>query len=205
MTTSRLPRPARQPAPRGTTSRRVGRPVAVLAAAALSLALAGCSDDSTAEDPSVDPASSEPGTSEASPTEPSPTESESADPEEPAPSEPVAVPASGSAGAEQAWVVGMTQAGGRVETLATPLDSEQAVADFAAQLEGDVTDQLQQAVDAAGAADTMTWGTVAAIGCDAPESVTVEAGEAGFEVTPELPADRKQCVAPVTYVVVFNA
>ena len=44
-----------------------------------------------------------------------------------------------------------------------------------------------------------------AVGCDAPRSVAIDAGEAGFEVVPELPKSSVQCLAPMTYVVVFTA
>ena len=167
----------------------------------LAVVLTGCSDsdtDGTADDPAG---------SDATSSAPSPTES----PESPAshgePSgEPVSIPVTGSAGAVDGWLVSATEAGGRAETLASPLDSEQAVTDFTGQFRGaEMPERVLAAVDAAqaGAPEEMVWGAVAAIGCDAPESVEIQAGEAGFEVTPVLPAEKRQCLAPVTYVVTF--
>ena len=46
---------------------------------------------------------------------------------------------------------------------------------------------------------------VVSTGCEPPRSVTIDAGEAGFEVVPTLPKSTVQCFAPVTYVVVFAA
>ena len=43
-----------------------------------------------------------------------------------------------------------------------------------------------------------------AVGCDAPRTVAIDAGEAGFEVVPKLPKSNSQCLAPMTYVVVFT-
>jgi hypothetical protein len=35
--------------------------------------------------------------------------------------------------------------------------------------------------------------------------VAIDAGEAGFEVVPQMPKSTIQCLAPMTYVVVFGA
>ncbi len=35
--------------------------------------------------------------------------------------------------------------------------------------------------------------------------MAIDAGEAGFEVVPKLPKSTVQCLAPMTYVVVFAA
>lgn len=58
---------------------------------------------------------------------------------------------------------------------------------------------------AAESPDATPYGAVAHIGCEAPTSVAIEAGEAGFEVVPALPKGTVQCLAPVTYVVLFAA
>lgn len=116
------------------------------------------------------------------------------------------VPVTGSAGVEQAVVVSGSEVGGEVSPLAFPLESPQERRDFGAQFDrgfGREVAQAAQSLDAP--ADSTTWGTVAAVGCAGPRSVRIDAGEAGFEVTPRLPESTVQCLVPVTYVVVFAA
>jgi hypothetical protein len=62
-----------------------------------------------------------------------------------------------------------------------------------------VADLVEQAPDAT------PYGAVVSTGCEPPRSVAIEAGEAGFEVVPALPKSTVQCLAPVTYVVLFAA
>ena len=192
------------PRPSSARTRSVLAPV--LASLLLGTALAGCADaePDTATDPQ--------GTTTSSTTpevEPSETSSET-------PSETTGddsgsgmaqpVPATGSAGVAEATVVSATEAGGSASTLAFVLDTEQAREDFAAQFERDFGDTVLAQLDAQQTpAGALPYGAIAAVGCDAPESVRIDAGEAGLEVTPELPAKTVQCLAPMTFVVIFAA
>ena len=187
-----------QPAPRRTRSA-----AGVLVALGLAAGLAACGDDAT-EDTATDPAPS------SSPTEVETTEPESSEPapsEEPPAPEAQVVEATGSAGVAEATVVAATEGGGSVSTLAFALDTEQAVADFAVELRSGLGERVSANVAdlAAESPDATTYGAVAHIGCEAPTSVAIEAGEAGFEVVPALPKSTVQCLAPVTYVVLFAA
>jgi hypothetical protein len=177
----------------------------VLVALALTAGLAACGDDAP-DDTATDPAPSSDVTSSSppSPSEPEPTEeptSESSDPNV------QTVEATGSAGIAEATVVGATEGGGSVSTLAFALDTEQAVADFAVELRSGLGESVSANVAdlAAESPDATPYGAVAHIGCEAPTSVAIEAGEAGFEVVPALPKSTVQCLAPVTYVVLFAA
>ncbi len=187
-----------QPAPRRTRSA-----AGVLVALGLAAGLAACGDDAT-EDTATDPAPS------SSPTEVETTEPESSEPapsEEPPAPEAQVVEATGSAGVAEATGVAATVGGGSVSTLAFALDTEQAVADFAVELRSGLGERVSANVAdlAAESPDATTYGAVAHIGCEAPTSVAIEAGEAGFEVVPALPKSTVQCLAPVTYVVLFAA
>lgn len=196
MTSSQSTSPRRS----GARTRSVLAPV--LASLLLGAALAGCADDDpdTATDPQ--------GTTTSSPTpevEPSETPTETpSDDSGSGMAQPV--PATGSAGVAEATVVSATEAGGSASTLAFVLDTEQARADFAAQFERDFGDTVLAQLDAQQTpAGALPYGAIAAVGCDAPESVRIDAGEAGLEVTPELPAGTVQCLAPMTFVVLFAA
>ncbi len=196
-----------------TSLRRSGaRSHSLLASASLALllgaSLAGCggSDSDTATDPE---SSSEPSvtTPAETPTE-TPTD---APPEPPAPSEEgpatgEALEVTGDAGITGATLISATDAGGTASTLAMVLDTEQAQTDFTDQFKSGFGESVLVALDKQKSmANTTPYGVVAAIGCDAPESVQIEAGEAGFEVTPSMPKETVQCFAPVTFVVLFAA
>ena len=177
----------------------------VLVALGLTAGLAACGDDAP-DDSATDPAPSSDVTSSSppSPSEPEPTEeptSESSDPNV------QTVEATGAAGIAEATVVGATEGGGSVSTLAFALDTEQAVADFAVELRSGLGESVSANVAdlAAESPDATPYGAVAHIGCEAPTGVAIEAGEAGFEVVPALPKSTVQCLAPVTYVVLFAA
>ena len=189
-----------QPAPRRTRSA-----AGVLLALGLAAGLAACGDDAT-EDTATDPAPSSSPT-EVETTEPAPEPSEPAPSEEPPAPEAQVVEATGSAGVAEATVVAATEGGGSVSTLAFALDTEQAVADFAVELRSGLGERVSANVAdlAAESPDATPYGAVAHIGCEAPTSVAIEAGEAGFEVVPALPKSTVQCLAPVTYVVLFAA
>ena len=171
--------------------------------------LAACGDDdaSTATDPagttSTPSASDTP--SETQSETPSPSESPSEEP----PADPGATPirVEGSAGVTDAVVVDATEGGGSPSTMATALDTDQAVADFVAGLESGLPEEVAAAVEdvAAGSPDATPYGAVVSTGCEPPRNVAIDAGEAGFEVVPALPKSTVQCFAPVTYVVVFAA
>lgn len=190
-----------QPAPRRTRAA-----AGVLAALGLAAGLAACGDEAT-EDTATDPAPSSSTPTEPESTEPAPEPTEPVPSEEPPAPEAQVVEATGSAGVAEATVVGATEGGGSVSTLAFALDTEQAVADFAVELRSGLGERVSASVAdlAAASPDATPYGAVAHIGCDAPTSVAIEAGEAGFEVVPALPKSTVQCLAPVTYVVLFAA
>lgn len=196
------------PRPSGARTRSVLAPV--LASLLLGTALAGCAD--AEPDTATDPQGT---TTSGTTPEVEPSETPSETPRE-TPSETTGddsgsgmaqpVPATGSAGVAEATVVSATEAGGSASTLAFVLDTEQAREDFAAQFERDFGDTVLAQLDAQQApAGALPYGAIAAVGCDAPESVRIDAGEAGLEVTPELPAETVQCLAPMTFVVLFAA
>ncbi len=192
-----------------TSPRRSGartRPVLapVLASLLLGAALTGCADEEP--DTATDPQGS---SSPSSSPEHQPDAQRDAHRGAP-PSEgsgmAQSVPATGNAGVTEATVVGATDAGGSASTLAFVLDTDLARSDFAAQFEGDFGETVLAQLDAEQvAAGAIPYGAIAAVGCDAPESVRIDAGEAGLEVTPQLPAKTVQCFAPMTFVVLFAA
>ncbi len=195
--------------PQSTSPRRSGARTRsalapVLASLLLGVALTGCADEEpdTATDPQ---GSSSPSTSSSPEVTPSETPTE-----EPPPSEGSGmaqpVPATGDAGVTEATVISATDAGGSASTLAFVLDSDLARSDFAAQFEGDFGETVLDQLDAEQVAGgEIPYGAIAAVGCDAPESVRIDAGEAGLEVTPQLPAKTVECFAPMTFVVLFTA
>ena len=181
---------------------------AIVTGLVLATTLAACGDDDGGDDTASDPASSastSPDETTETPTE-TPTETESPEPDSGSASG-ESIRATGSAGVTEAVVVSATEAGGSVSEMAFALDTDQAKADFASQFErgfGDVvaqtaTDQAQQAPDATPYAATV------AVGCEGPRAVAIDAGEAGFQVVAKIPKTNKQCLAPMTYVVVFAA
>lgn len=192
-----------QPGP--SRRRRTRSAAGVLVALGLTAGLAACGDDAP-DDSATDPAPSSDVTSSSppSPSEPEPTEEPTSEPSDP---NVQTVEATGSAGITEATVVGATEGGGSVSTLAFALDTEQAVADFAVELRSGLGESVSANVAdlAAESPDATPYGAVAHIGCEAPTSVAIEAGEAGFEVVPALPKSTVQCLAPVTYVVLFAA
>lgn len=190
-----------------SSHRRSGRrsAVALVAALALTGGLAACGDDDaddTATDPGTSSSPSPTETSSETPTE-TPSETPSETPTESGDGGQETIEATGSAGVSEVTLVSATGGGGSASTLAFALDTEQAVADFAAQFEAGFGATVGTAVAQVAEPGATTYGATAAIGCDAPRSVAVEAGEAGFEVTAALPKSTVQCLAPVTYVVLF--
>ena len=183
------------------TTRMTSR-TASLAALALALAvgLAACSDDGG--DTATDPEAS---SSTPSPTEDSPSPEPSGTPQVDVGTAET-VEATGSAGVTQATMVHATEVGGSTSTLAFALDTDQAVVDFVGQFDDSFAEPLGAAIGAeVGLAPQATpYAATVAVGCDAPRSVAIDAGEAGFEVVPKLPKSNVQCLAPMTYVVVFT-
>ena len=186
------------------TTRTTPRTASLAALAlVLSVGLGGCGDDGgdTATDPD---SSSSPSPSEDSPSE-TPTETPTETPQ-PEPGTAGTITAIGSAGVTQATLVHGTEAGGSASTLAFALDTDQAVTDFVEQFDETFRPALGAAIgaEAAIAPDATPYGATVSVGCDAPRSVAIDAGEAGFEVVPKLPKSTVQCFAPMTYVVVFT-
>ena len=177
---------------------------ALLAALALAGGLSACGDDDggTATDPA---ATSTPSPSESpsdTPSEtPSPSESPSEDPSAGGDATPIRV--EGSAGVTDAVLVDATEGGGSPSEMAFALDTDQAVADFVVGLQSGLPDEVTAAVKDLSAPGTTPYGAVVSTGCEPPRSVAIDAGEAGFQVVPALPKSTVQCLAPVTYVVVF--
>lgn len=170
---------------------------------ALAAGLTACGDDG-ADDTASDPATS--ASPSPDPTSETPTETSTV-PESGSGTQET-IPAIGSAGVTEATLISATQGGGSASSLAFALDTDQARADFAAQFDGSFADTVStsaaEVAQQAGAGSTV-YGATAAIGCDAPLNVAIDAGEAGFEVIAKLPKSSVQCLAPVTYVVLFAA
>ena len=177
---------------------------ALLAALALAGGLSACGDDDggTATDPAG--TTSTPSPSDPTPSEtPSPSESPSEDPSAGGDATPIRV--EGSAGVTDAVLVDATEGGGSPSEMAFALDTDQAVADFVVGLQAGLPDEVATAVEDLRAPGTTPYGAVVSTGCEPPRSVAIDAGEAGFQVVPALPKSTVQCLAPVTYVVVFAA
>ncbi|MCY4726895.1 hypothetical protein NYO98_11460 [Nocardioides sp. STR2] len=177
---------------------------ALLAALALAGGLSACGDDDGATATDLAGTTSTPSPSDAE--IPSETPSPSDSPSEPS-ADPGATPidAEGSAGVTEAVLVDATEGGGSPSTLAFALDTDQAVSDFVVGLQNGLPDEVAAAVHEVHAPGSTPYGAVVSTGCEPPRSVAIDAGEAGFEVVPALPKSTVQCLAPVTYVVVFAA
>ena len=192
-----------------TSSRRSGARTrsasALLAALALAGGLSACGDDDggTATDPAGTTSTPSPSdTPSETPSEtPSPSESPSEDPSAGGDATPIRV--EGSAGVTDAVLVDATEGGGSPSEMAFALDTDQAVADFVVGLQSGLPDEVTAAVEDLSAPGTTPYGAVVSTGCEPPRSVAIDAGEAGFQVVPALPKGTVQCLAPVTYVVVF--
>ena len=180
---------------------------ALLAALALAGGLSACGDDDggTATDPAATTSTPSPseGPSDTPSETPSPSESPSEDPSAGGDATPVRV--EWSAGVTDAVLVDATEGGGSPSEMAVALDTDQAVADFGMGLQGELPDEVAAAVKELSAPGTTPYGAVVSTGCEPPRSVAIDAGEAGFQVVPALPKSTVQCLAPVTYVVVFAA
>lgn len=172
----------------------------------LGVVLAGCGQDEpdTASDPQSTTIPSETASETASET-PSETPSETASTDDSGAGGVQSLPATGNAGVTEVTLVSATDAGGTASTLASVLDTEQARDDFAAQFERDFDPAAVAGFEAQESAGSIPYGAIVAVGCDAPESVRIDAGEAGLEVTPRLPKETVQCFAPMTFVVLFSA
>jgi hypothetical protein len=178
---------------------------ALLATLALAGGLSACGDDGgTATDPAATSTPSPSDTPSETPSEtPSPSESPSDDPS--AGGEATPIPVEGSAGVTDAVLVDATEGGGSPSEMAFALDTDQAVADFVVGLQNGLPDKVGAAVHEVHAPGATPYGAVVSTGCEPPRSVAIDAGEAGFQVVPALPKSTVQCLAPVTYVVVFSA
>jgi len=197
-----------------TSSRRSGvRPAtALLAGLALAAGLTACGSDG-GDDTATDPAASSSSASD-TPSE-TPAETPSGTPSdelietipESGSGSSGTIPAVGSAGVTEATMVSGTEGGGSASTMALALDTDRAVSEFVAGLEGALRQTVTSTVTqvAEQSPDATPYGAVVSIGCDAPTGVSVDAGEAGFQVVPQLPKSNVQCLAPITYVVVFAA
>ncbi|RYC10441.1 hypothetical protein [Nocardioides zhouii] len=193
-----------------TSLRRSGvrtRTAALLTSLALTAGVSACSGDDggdTATDPDAtsDSASSTPSPSEDSPSE-TPTETAS---DGGGPGTAQAIDAIGSAGVTKATMVHATEVGGSASTLAFVLDTDQAINDFVGQFDAAFAPSIGAAIGAESglAPDATPYAATVAVGCDDPRNVAIDAGEAGFEVVPKLPKNGVQCLAPMTYVVVFT-
>jgi hypothetical protein len=174
----------------------------LLAGLVLAAGLAACGTDG-GDDTANDPAGS---TSTPSPSDSSSDSSSDEPTSSPEPA-PAAIPATGSAGVAEARLISATEGGGSASTLAFALDTDRAVSDFVLELESGLAEAVRSTVTevARQTPGATPYGAVVSIGCEPPLSVAIDAGEAGFEVVPKLPESTVQCLAPVTYVVVFAA
>jgi hypothetical protein len=146
---------------------------------ALALLLAGCGDDTPER--AGDGASS-------SPASPSPTAT--------------GTPEEGPVDFTLVALVSESNVGGEVDPAATLLDSDRAVADFAARFDDPrMLERLQAEVAEADVPDGQALvGAVVAIACDAPAEVYVEWTGSGLQVTGSRVKTDKQCLVPVTTV-----
>ena len=179
---------------------------ALLAALALAGGLSACGDDDggTATDPAGTTSTPSPSETPETPSEtPSPTQSPTDEPSPGGGATPIQV--EGSAGVTDAVLVDATEGGGSPSEMAFALDTDQAVADFVGDLKSGLPDEVTAAVEDLSASGSTPYGAVVSTGCEPPRSVAIDAGEAGFQVVPALPKSTVQCLAPVTYVVVFAA
>lgn len=179
---------------------------AIVTGLVLASTLAACGDDDGGDGTASDPAASSSTSPDATTETPTESATETPEPETDSASG-ESITATGSAGVTEAVVVSATEAGGSVSEMAFALDTDQAKADFASQFErgfGDVVSQA--ATDLAQQAPGSTpYAATVAVGCEGPRAVAIDAGEAGFQVVPEIPKTDKQCLAPMTFVVVFAA
>jgi hypothetical protein len=182
-----------------STPLRRSRAAGLVAALALTLPLAACGDDTEGGGGTSATEQAEP-----SPSSPEPTSGTTSTPATPGSEGPV--PVTGDAGVETAVVVAASEVGGEVSPLAFPLGTRAERQDFTGTFERDFGSEVARAVrDLDAGEGTLPWGTVVAVGCEGPTSVRIDAGEAGYEVTPTMPKSTVQCLVPVTYVVVFAA
>ena len=193
--------------PKSTFLRRSGarsRPVAVLVTGvALAAALAACSDDS-GDGTATDPAASSSSSSPSSPSDEPSSEPTSSTPESGSGSQST-IPATGSAGVTEATLLSQTEGGGSASTMSFALDTDRAVSDFVAQFDGSFNRTVSDAATqlAQQQPGSTAYGATVSVGCEAPRSLAIDAGEAGFEVVAKLPKSNVQCLAPMTYVVLF--
>ena len=181
----------------------------LLGGLALAASLTACGGDDggdTATDPAASTTSSaQPSTDPGTDPTTDPSTSTSPEPDSgSASSEPIEV--RGSAGVTDATLLTGTDAGGQASSMAFALDTDQARADFASQLQngfGDVVSQEAAAMQDSASGAT-TYAAVVGVGCERPRSVAIDAGEAGFQVVARLPKSNIECLAAMTFVVVFS-
>lgn len=179
------------------------RSAAALLAVVLASGLAACSDDG-GEDTATDPAASSSSPSSSSPSDEPSDEPTSSTPESGSGSQ-ATIPAIGSAGVTEATLLSQTEGGGSASAMSFALDTDRAVSDFVAQFDGSFNRTVSDAATevAQQHPDATAYGATVSVGCKPPRSVTIDAGEAGFDVIPKLPKSNVQCLAPMTYVVLF--
>jgi hypothetical protein len=150
----------------------------LLAALALVTALGACGDDSGGE------GAREPGASG------TPTSSDTGG-------------TSGAVDFELVDTITVTAAGGELSETAVPLSDEAAVQSFVGQFDaGDLADQVENTVAQTDVpAGQELYGAVVAIGCDAPDQVTVARSGTDVVVTPvKVASPKSECFAPMTTV-----
>lgn len=173
---------------------------------ALAASLTACGGDEGG-DTATDPAASSTPSSTPS-TDPTKTPSSTTTPEPDGGSASAApIEVTGSAGVTDATLLTGTDGGGQASPMAFALDTDQARADFASQLEPGFGERVSQfaAQQQAAASGATTYAAIVGVGCEPPRTAAVDAGEAGFQVVAELPKTNIQCLAAQTYVVVFSA
>jgi hypothetical protein len=96
-----------------------------------------------------------------------------------------------------------TSAGGEVSDAAVALSDDAAVQSFVAQFSaGDLADQVEDTVAGTDVPPGQElYGAVVAIGCDAPDQVTVARSGSDVVITPvQVPSPKSECFAPMTTV-----
>jgi len=111
--------------------------------------------------------------------------------------------AGGAVDFELVDTITVTSAGGELSDTAVPLSGEAAVQSFVAQFTaGDLADQVENAVAQTDVPPgQQLYGAVVAIGCDAPDQVTVARSGSDVVITPvQVPSPKSECFAPMTTV-----
>jgi hypothetical protein len=110
-------------------------------------------------------------------------------------------------GAHVLPLISMTGGGGRVATIATPLDSKAHVRAFTGQFRAPaMAVRVASAVQQSAASGHIVYGAVVAVGCDRPPGADVSLDADGqVQITAqEVASPLQECLAPVTTVAIAS-